>query len=90
MSSATQGMFLILSAILLVLGLSDLAEQYKQGEELKWIYPLVLIGCGAGLPLVIFPISAYLEDSSFQDSESENVSSYDTNSDGGFDGGGGD
>lgn len=82
MSSATQGMFLILSAICLFFGLSDLTEQYKAGEELRWTVPIILIGAGVGIPLVIFPLSEHLENSGSDEHDSE----YHSDSDGDFGG----
>ena len=87
MNSATQGMFLILSAILFIMGLSDLAEQYKSGEELRWIYPIILIGFGAGIPIVIIPLAEYLGEPESDHSDGDYLSSYDhdSSSDGGGD-----
>ena len=83
MSTATQGMFLILSAICLIFGLSDLAEQYKAGEELKWTFPIIFICAGAGIPLVIFPLSEHLDNSESDESTIEFHSSPDSDFGGG-------
>jgi hypothetical protein len=46
----------IVSLGLAAMGLVDLAEQIKAGEELRWTVPILLIGVGAGLPIILFSI----------------------------------
>ncbi len=87
MNTAVQGMFLILSTILFIMGLSDLVEQYKSGEELRWVYPMILLGFGAGIPTVIIPLAEYLDKPESDNSNHDYHSSNDHDSSGG---GGGD
>lgn len=52
-----------LGAILLIFGLHDLAGQLRCGEELEWRFPLIFIGFGSGIPLVLFSFPGLFEPS---------------------------
>jgi hypothetical protein len=36
-------------------GLADIAIQYFEGQDIAWRIPIILIGKGVGLPIIIFP-----------------------------------
>jgi len=43
--------------LLLVGGVADLIIQYLEGNALSWRVPLILMGSGVGLPLIIMPFT---------------------------------
>ncbi len=71
MTKATQGVAIFLGLICILVGLIDLAEQYKLGEDLQWRAPIIIIGLGVGLPIIFIPISKSFESSDSSDSESD-------------------
>lgn len=46
---------ILLGVISFLGGLADIYMQYVDGGSIQWRVPLILIGTGVGLPLVIFP-----------------------------------
>lgn len=54
MESATKTLFYLLAATLFVFGMVDLLEQLNAGEDIQWRMPIILIGFGAGIPIVLF------------------------------------
>lgn len=85
MQSATRGVFYLLSFVLLLYGVIDALEQYKAGEEISWSIPIILIGFGSGIPLVLYfsPDMFHVENSA--DSEFAISESDDGGSGGGYD-----
>ncbi len=47
----------MLSAVLIIFGLHDMAEQHRLGEEIRWRFPIILFGTGSGILgfLLFFP-----------------------------------
>ncbi|WP_444937080.1 hypothetical protein ACJJIW_08240 [Microbulbifer sp. JMSA004] len=45
----------LISGLSLIGGFADILIQYLGSEELRWQIPLILIGIGSGLPVIIFP-----------------------------------
>ena len=37
-----------------MIGIIDVAQQVKLGEEIQWRVPLLFIGFGTGIPVVLF------------------------------------
>ena len=54
MQSATRAIFFLMTALLLIVGLMDLAEQHRLGEELRWRVPLIFICLGGGGLFIFF------------------------------------
>ncbi len=55
MNRAVQTLCYLISAVSLFGGLADIAIQFFNDQEIHWRIPLILIGTGVGLPLIIFP-----------------------------------
>lgn len=55
MNRSIQTLCYLISAIALFGGLADVANQFFNDQEIHWRIPLILIGTGVGLPLIIFP-----------------------------------
>ena len=46
----------LIAAISFLGGLSDVIVQYlNEAEEIRWRIPIILIGIGLGLPIIMFP-----------------------------------
>lgn len=54
MQSATRAIFFVFSFVLLMIGIIDVAQQVKLGEEIQWRVPLLFFGFGTGIPVVLF------------------------------------
>jgi hypothetical protein len=63
MANVTRGAAIFFGFVCVLIGLIDLVEQHKLGEELQWRVPIIIIGLGVGLPIVFIPISHWLESS---------------------------
>lgn len=62
MFSIAKTMMVLSSLCLALYGAINLATQYKSGGDIDWFYPILLIGFGFGLPIVInFPFSPHEE-----------------------------
>lgn len=62
MFSIAKTMMVLSSLCLALYGAINLAAQYKSGGDIDWFYPIILIGFGFGLPVVInFPFSSHEE-----------------------------
>ena len=61
MANVTRGIAIFLGFVCVLVGLIDLAEQHKLGEELQWRVSIIIIGFGVGLPIIFIPISKSLE-----------------------------
>ncbi|WP_444916800.1 hypothetical protein [Microbulbifer sp. JMSA003] len=87
MQSITRGIFFILAFILFIFGVIDVAEQFKAGEDVRWRVPIILLGFGAGIPLVLFsfPEMFSTESDACAERESGECSSDDYGGDGGSD-----
>ncbi|WP_444895957.1 hypothetical protein [Microbulbifer sp. SSSA005] len=87
MQSVTRGIFFILVFILFIFGVIDVAEQIKAGEEVRWRVPIIFLGFGAGIPLVLFsfPEMFSTENDAYAGKESGECSSDDCGGDGGSD-----
>ncbi|AQA17280.1 hypothetical protein BST95_02620 [Halioglobus japonicus] len=46
---------LLIGLLCLLGGIADVYLQSTQGDIIQWRVPIILIGAGVGLPLVIFP-----------------------------------
>ena len=55
MNRSVQTLCYFISALSLIGGLTDVAIQFFDGQEIHWRIPLILIGAGVGLPIIIFP-----------------------------------
>ena len=55
MNRKLQNLCYFIAVVSFLGGLADVAIQYFEGQEIAWRIPLILIGTGAGLPLIIFP-----------------------------------
>ncbi len=55
MNRSVQTLCYLISALSVIGGFSDIAVQFFEGQEIHWRIPLILIGTGAGLPIIIFP-----------------------------------
>ncbi len=86
MQSATRGIFFVLAFILFIFGVIDIAEQMKAGEDIHWRMPIILIGFGAGIPIVLFSYPDMFSTEHEGDISSGNHDDY--GSSGGGDGGG--
>ena len=53
MQSATRTFIYLIAVVSLLVGVSDLASQLKVGEELEWRMPVILLGFGVGVPVVL-------------------------------------
>ncbi|WP_445355574.1 hypothetical protein ACJJI5_03965 [Microbulbifer sp. EKSA008] len=84
MQSVTRGIFFILAFILFIFGVIDVAEQFKAGEEVRWRVPIIFLGFGAGIPLVLFsfPEMFSTESDAYADKESGECSSDNCSGDG--------
>jgi len=54
MQSATRFIFYVIGAISFFVGFENFLSQYVNGEEITWGFPIILIGFGAGMPLVLW------------------------------------
>lgn len=74
MFSIAKTMMMLSSLCLALYGAINLANQYKSGGDIDWFYPILLIGFGFGLPVVInFPF--------FQHEEVDQLDQYSDGSD---------
>lgn len=55
MNRSAQTLCYFISALFLIGGLADVGTQFFEGQEIQWRIPLILIGTGVGLPIIIFP-----------------------------------
>jgi hypothetical protein len=55
MNRTFQNLCYFISIISFFGGLADIAVQFFDGQEVSWNVPLILIGTGVGLPIIIFP-----------------------------------
>ncbi|MEP7706799.1 hypothetical protein [Paraglaciecola sp. 25GB23A] len=55
MNRTFQNLCYFISAVSVLGGLADIAVQFFEGQELSWNAPLIHIGIGVGLPIIIFP-----------------------------------
>ncbi|WP_413665456.1 hypothetical protein ACG1BZ_09790 [Microbulbifer sp. CNSA002] len=85
MQSVTRGIFFILAFILFISGVIDVAEQFKTGEEVRWRVPIIFLGFGVGIPLVLlsFPEMFSTKSDAYADREPGEYSSGDCGGDGG-------
>ncbi len=86
MKYATRSFLYVISAILFFYGVADVAAHVRDGGEIQWGAPLVLLGIGGGVPLVLISFPDFLV--SDLSCESSGGSGYDSESCGGGDGGG--
>ena len=54
MGSAPRTILYLSGFILLAVGLVDIVQQLKAGDDLHWQMPLLFLGFGAGIPAVLF------------------------------------
>ena len=54
MQSVIRGIVYIISFVLLIVGIINVMEQLKLGDEISWPLPIIFICFGVGLPIMLF------------------------------------
>lgn len=55
MNRIFQNFCYFISVVSLIGGFADLIIQFYEGQEVNWRVPLILIGTGVGIPVIILP-----------------------------------
>lgn len=54
MQSITRALIYLISAVIFFYGIADAADHMKSGEEISWVFLIIVLGFGMGPPLVLY------------------------------------
>jgi uncharacterized membrane protein HdeD (DUF308 family) len=78
---ATRALFYFIAFVLLIIGINDVTEQLKDGDNFSWPLPIFLFGLGGVIPIILFLYPHLFSNENSGSSSDDNFESQD---DGGF------